>query len=222
MKNIPNEKYFLKQLSDMNIEVISINHKFLQNNVVFRFEESLQYLKKHKNEFDRVILFDVRDAGLFGDYFATFNSSTIGWLTESYGLHKASYLSPKTFYPHYRWMKLYYNKTIADDLKQRAAISINGGFGYGGIDLMIDLLEKLCKEFVGKKNSWGLDQAALNYLYHCTDQLSHLQLERCSPKICYKGRYTNEVKDNTIINMKSGCSPVAYHKIVYRNKNILK
>lgn len=207
---------FVNSIKRNNIELYNIKQPVNGHVISVRFHLIRNFLIEHRNEFDRIICLDATDTGLFGDYFATFNSTQIGWLVEQYGKKKDEFWGPATYKMHYNWFEYYFSKQFADLCVKERYPCINAGFGYGGIEKMIEYLTILVDNMSESKiKGWGYEQSLMNYLYYGTNKVKHLnmKLEKCSDTICYFGDKAFLFTGNQIFYSDTFCPPVAYHKL---------
>ncbi|GAB1225037.1 hypothetical protein ENUP19_0240G0043 [Entamoeba nuttalli] len=218
---------FLEEMKRYGVRVIQTTNSSQQisknDGVVQRIFVSLKYLKENKNKYNRVIFSDFRDVFYFNDAFATFTKDDLILLMECYGIHSrrcSTFIEPT----NNKWVQEGFGREAASSFAKRKEIIINGGIFFGGIDKVIELLTIEVKNIEGKKFNWGLDQAALNYIYY-TGQLNHLNLtkEFCSQRICFTESVTSlyNFSTKTLISNPSGCSPVIRHKINLSNIHFL-
>ncbi|BFU20453.1 hypothetical protein EHI8A_127660 [Entamoeba histolytica HM-1:IMSS-B] len=210
---------FLEEMKRYGVKVIqrANSSQEVSKNVavVQRIFVSLEYLKENKNKYNRVIFSDFRDVFYFSDAFATFTKDDLILLMECYGINSrkcTTFTEPTNF----RWVQQGFGRETASLFAKRKEIIINGGLFFGGIDKVIELLTIEVKNIKGKRLNWGLDQAALNYVYY-TGQLNHLSVtkEFCSQRICFTEAVTSVYNHSakTLVSILNGCSPVIRHKI---------
>ena len=111
-------------------------------------------------------------------------------------------------------MKWFFGKKEADRLTTFPSITINAGFGIGGINKMIELLEiwsvnmKRC--FVSR---WGYEQSLLNYLYY-NNYLKTINfvVEKCTQRMCFGAKTKINERSQTFVLIDKQCAPVVIHK----------
>ncbi|EDR23394.1 hypothetical protein EDI_188200 [Entamoeba dispar SAW760] len=218
---------FLEEMEGYGVTVIQMTNTSQQISknyaVVQRIFISLKYLKDNKNKYNRVIFSDFRDVFYFNDAFATFTKDDLILLMECYGVYSrrcSTFIQPT----NNKWVQEAFGREAASSFAKRKEIIINGGIFFGGIDKIIELLTIEIKNIEGKKFTWGLDQAALNYIYY-TGQLDHLNLtkEFCSQRLCFTESITSfyNFSSKTLTSRPSGCSPVIRHKINFDSIHFL-
>ncbi|ELP89836.1 hypothetical protein EIN_198950 [Entamoeba invadens IP1] len=203
-----------KRLSDLQVETYKVTRHLFQDAVVFRFIAFRNYITKHINEIDRVVIIDFRDVLFFADFFRTFGANEVNWLLECYGTNDPNdCFGPANFPEHARWIRRYISSSIADDFVQRNISSLNGGFAFGGVENIKEVLNILCDNMDWEKMMWEYDQALLNVLYY-TGKFENvgLQAVACQQRVCYIGINGFRVENKVIYWNNTLCSTVATHK----------
>lgn len=210
--NLP--KDFIEMCKSFNVHIEETEGYTLWNSVNSRIPLALNYLKEHEKEFDRVAWSDLRDMYILRDIFSTVGMDELVWMTECKSdtfCYKHRSDKQKL---HYYWMIRFFGKKEADRLTTFDSVTLNGGFGIGGIHKMIQMLtiwtENIQLKFV---TQWGYDQTLLNYLYYNGYFKDiNLQIERCTQRMCFGPELIVDYYTQSFILKDVQCSPVLMHK----------
>ena len=217
------ENGFIEKLQSFGLKVIRLGTNVPQgiffNAAVERYSTLLSYLKKHQNEYDRVVISDFSDVIWFADGFACFSEDDMFITKEcgiAYGNIECSNFRSSS---NYDWLGKAFGYSLANLLKQQNSVVINVGFAAGGTKKMIQYLEKF-NEIVqmnqNQKQHWGYDQAVINYLYY-KNIITNLGIQVLEPSQffafdIFSGLdYNSTTKSLTIKG--SSCSPIIRHKV---------
>ncbi|ELP84030.1 hypothetical protein EIN_347170 [Entamoeba invadens IP1] len=214
--SLPNPKCTddLPRLAKLNIEIQKVAKPPRENAVIARYNCYYNFIEANYNKISRIIFIDPKDVAFFNDFFATFSEDDIGWLVECFGFKiPEQCYGPFSYRSHAEWLRSYFSKEVRDDFVKRKLPSLNGGFGYGGVEKMRKVLQIYTSKMDKTNKHWGYDQALLNVLYYngSFDEVGMKSIT-CEQKLCYIGRYTMAVKDKVIYYNNTQCSPVAMHK----------
>ncbi|EDR25713.1 hypothetical protein EDI_141470 [Entamoeba dispar SAW760] len=209
---------FIQLMNEFNVTIVPSPKQFLKgwNCVNARIPLSLEYLKQHKNDIDRVAWSDTRDVFYFNDIFATVGMNDLVWMSECVSPTDCFRHSTTGQKLHFYWMWWFYGRDEALKLTQYNTPTLNGGFGIGGVSRMIQLLTKLTQEMDPKFTfQWGYDQTLLNYLYYKGELIDiGLGVDRCTQRMCFANKLNiiGYGKHTTFSMKGSSCAPVLLHK----------
>ncbi|ELP84652.1 hypothetical protein EIN_173170 [Entamoeba invadens IP1] len=201
-------------MRELGVELVFFDKKFQGDMSSLRFFHYLDYLKQHINNIDRVVLMDVRDVFFFGDFFMTFSTNEMSFVRECRSDTDPSLCyGPATFSTHGVWLEKFFGGEVRKQFEEQKLPAVNGGFMFGGVEKVIQMLE-IFESFVDKrKMKWGYDQALFNVLYYNgTFNSIGAEASDCTQRFCYLGDSFRTVQ-KTILMGKSDCSPVATHKL---------
>lgn len=218
------EEGFIENFRQLGFDVIRSNIVISQtqtfNAAVQRFLDFEEYLEKHENEFDRVVISDFRDIIWFADGFQTMSPDELFMSSECWGSPVICKKISKGSSKNKLWFEHCYGKKLAKEFGERNVILLNTGFFASGMKLMRDFIKIYNNEIRSKPehaNYWGFDQAIINYIYH-SGKLKHLNvtLNTMTQKFgfgMYDKCHTYDSERKVVYEFNGKCSPVIRHKL---------
>ncbi|ELP87808.1 hypothetical protein EIN_273250 [Entamoeba invadens IP1] len=182
-----------------------------------RFLAYLDFLKKNKGKYDRVLISDQRDVFIFADFFSTFSQDDLIFAAEcEYGGVNCIRFDEIN---NFKAIEQAYGVDEANRFKNNRSILINVGTVFGGVDRVEKYLERMVSNIDEKEwGRWYYDQALHNhvfYTYYYNNKLENITVETCTQRFCFREKNTivyNKVR-KTLKTKNTGCSPVLRHKI---------
>ena len=124
-----------------------------------RWENFLDYLEAHGDEYERVFVCDTRDLIFQSDVFAPFKDC-VNWL--GYSTELPTIGKERTY--NYPWIEICFGKAEADKLSDKKIICA-GGAAIGSTEEVKTFLESMLSTN-SRKDMLGSDQATMNYLIY--------------------------------------------------------
>ncbi|EKE40216.1 hypothetical protein ENUP19_0102G0029 [Entamoeba nuttalli] len=211
-----------------NVEVVDMSDIPFGHFVVTRYIAFTRYIKRHQSDYDRVIFSDTRDVVIFNDIFATFGVNDLIWTTEcpfatnstSNELSLDFCCSPANNHNHFQWLESFFGDEITRNSVINKQISLNGGFGMGGMKKMIIAMNSFVKRMRWFPSFFfGYDQALMNVLYYSKEFGVEMKLEGCTQRSCFYGKHLLKLKNKSVIYSDTGCSPIVVHKLTLTNSD---
>ena len=217
-----NNKYTLISLllSYLKLEIIYFDDYLDYSIVLSRFLIIKDYLKKNKNNLDRIILSDLNDVFIFDDIFKTISkdeltifNNCLDYDTNEFCLKFGGEIN------NYKWLLNAYGKETTDYFLKKNYTDICAGVIFGGIEKMIQFLEEFTEKFdLSKKDLWGYDETLLNKMFYFNEFKVKINIEGCSQRNCMDSiDLLSNSRANILVYEKDGCSPIMGHKTFPRS-----
>ena len=195
--------------------------KFIVSQRYLDFEK---YLTEHQNEYDRVVMADLRDVFWFADGFSTISPDELILTYEcndlgNYTMRCVHFGKLTEKQTNFQWMANFWGKEITVEFQSNSSYEINGGFVGGNTKKMLSFL-RIMNEYLLKHSEylyeWGYDQATITYIYN-TGKLDLLNVttntitQRLGYDMFRYYKYNKKLKSLHMIS--NGCSPIIRHKL---------
>ena len=204
---------------------IPLNKEEYLNVAVYRYFDFEKYLLKHKDEYDRVAITDVRDVYWFADGFQTIDPNELIVIPECDDFDEKGEQwcrkagdGPLSGYNN-DWIKNCFGEEILKEMEKTKPIILNSGFVAGSTKNVLKFLRvynQFMMDNIEKFDIWGFDQSAMtvaNYLGLFKDL--NLKLEKNTQRIGndMRGRYKYDKEEKVLYMLSKKCSPVVRHKV---------